>query len=731
MKNNNFARDTLEEDSLFLWYRIKHVLGKGGFGITYLATDVNLDREVAIKEYLPSEMASRGENNQVHAEPSYFNEYEDGLKRFIREARTIAKFDHPNVVKVLNVFEENGTAYMVMAYERGKDLKELLRSTKTLVEDQLLEIIIPILEGLELVHNAGFIHRDIKPGNIMIREDGSPVLIDFGSAHDTKKGTEQVTALVSPGFTPHEQYTGQADSQGPWTDIYSLGATLYRCISGRNPVDALTRGSALLKKQDDPLIPAVEIGADKYSHDLLVAVDHAMKFNEDHRPANISSWTSELLGTTTSRRHSSDIQQQVDARRKLTNSIGDTQEMEITDPSTFVFPEKKSTPLPLALVAGISFLFLSIAGFLFLNNSGDTSPAPSLQNNTAADLTPQVKTDVPVNLAETEDVADEGKLSDVGSIRTRENVPGQAFQDELTTGIMGPTMMVLPAGEFLIGSSKVEAGRNNNEGPQRKVTLDTPIAISQTEITVAQFRQFVDATGYITRAEKEPDVGCRIFDEGWRWEPGGSWKDPRYKQSDNHPVVCVSWDDAFAYIQWLSDESGQQYNLPSEAEWEYAARSGSSRSRYWEDDNGDACVNANVSDLSHATMHNLSQSPENIFVCEDGYTYSSPVATFNDNAFGIYDMLGNVWEWTADCWNDNYENLPSDGQPQLNGNCGNRVYRGGSWGNYPALIRAAKRGTDPRDFRYYNVGFRVSRMIEANYSSSLISQQYTHSRKRI
>ena len=718
---NDNTRETLEENSLFLWYRVKHVLGKGGFGITYLATDINLDREVAIKEYLPSEMAKRGENNHVTAEPSYANEYEAGLKRFIREARTIAKFDHPNVVKVLNVFEENGTAYMVMAYERGKDLKEILKTNKTLVEDQLLEIIVPILEGLELVHNAGFIHRDIKPGNIMIREDGNPVLIDFGSAHDTKKSTTQVTALVSPGFTPHEQYTGQPDAQGPWTDIYSLGATLYRCICGRNPVDALMRGSAIIKQKPDPMIPAVDIGEGKYSHYLLEAIDHALQFNEEKRPKNISEWTSELLGTSTSRRISSDIQQQANVRRKITHSIGDTQEMEITSDPITAPERKKKSLLPYGITA--SLIGLVLVATLFSQDKETqveenlpytSSLSPVLENEDAKKL-------VSIDISSTNPSSDSGSFVKHSRSTKISTEPGTMFNDELKAGVKGPSMVVVPAGEFMIGSTSEETGRNKNEGPQRNVQIDQAIAISQTEITVAQFKQFVNATGYVTTAEKEPEVGCRIFDNGWRWNAGSNWRKPNYDQSENHPVVCVSWDDAFAYIEWLSNDTGEQYNLPSEAEWEYAARSGSNNARFWEDQDSGACANANVSDLTRAVMNDLSRSSENIFVCEDGYAYSAPVATYNKNAFGIHDMLGNVWEWTADCWNDNYDDLSSNGLPRLHGNCGNRVYRGGSWGNFPALIRAAKRGTDPREFRYYNVGFRVSRILQSNYSSSLTS----------
>ncbi len=469
------------------------------------------------------------------------------------------------------------------------------------------------------------------------------------------------------------------------------------------------------------MVPAVEIGEGKYSQCLLEAIDHAMQFNEEKRPKNISAWTSELLGTSISRRLSSDIKQQADARRKITHSLGDTQEMDVNQDPITVPETKKKGLLPYGIAA--SLIGVVLVAILFSQND-ETVVEKSVSSVSAPNSV--LENDNPEQVVSLGDSSTE-PTSDLDSVEndllsaTISTKPGTMFSDELKAGMKGPSMIVVPAGEFMIGSAPEETGRNKNEGPQRNVQFDQAIAISQTEITVAQFKQFVNATDYVTTAENEPEVGCRIFDDGWRWEPGRNWKDPNYDQSENHPVVCVSWDDAFAYIEWLSDDTGEQYNLPSEAEWEYAARSGSSSARFWEGQNAGACAHANVSDLTRAVMNDLSRSSENIFVCEDGYAYSAPVATYNENAFGFHDMLGNVWEWTADCWNDNYDGLPVNGQPRLQGNCGNRVYRGGSWGNFPALIRAAKRGTDPREFRYYNVGFRVSRVLQTNYSSSLSS----------
>jgi serine/threonine protein kinase len=276
------------------WYEIRAVVGQGGFGITYLARDTNLDHLVAIKEYLPPNLAVRSGESTVHpVSEGRSSIFDWGLERFVREARTLAKFKHPNIVTVFSVFEANGTAYMVMEYERGVNLEQAIEAGLELGEAELLGIVHPLLDGLELVHGGGFIHRDIKPENILLRKDGSPVLLDFGSARESLFGeSPTLTTLVTPGFAPFEQYQDDRHSakQGPWSDIYSLGATLYRVISGEGPVDALTRVNSRLDNTPDPLRPAREVGADRFSEQFLHAVDTALSFDVQDRPQSVAEW---------------------------------------------------------------------------------------------------------------------------------------------------------------------------------------------------------------------------------------------------------------------------------------------------------------------------------------------------------------------------------------------------------------------------------------------------------
>ena len=293
-KNNHL--NALKPGFELHWYGFREILGQGGFGITYIAYDRNLAHEVAIKEYMPVDLAARAaDDSVVPISPEHEDRYAWGLERFIEEARTLAQFEHPNIVRVRNVFKTNNTAYMVMDYELGESLQEILSRRKVLEEEDIQTVIFPIVDGMKLVHAHGFIHRDIKPANIFIRMDGDPVLLDFGSARQAlEKGKNSMTSLFSKGYAPIEQYSTNEDEQGPWTDIYAFGATMYRSIAGIPPTDAIDRSTSISIRTIDSYVSAVEIGEGKYSESLLKAIDHAMKFKVDDRPQSITEWLSEF-----------------------------------------------------------------------------------------------------------------------------------------------------------------------------------------------------------------------------------------------------------------------------------------------------------------------------------------------------------------------------------------------------------------------------------------------------
>lgn len=274
-------------------YRIERVLGAGGFGITYLADELALERRVTIKEYFPSDFAARA--NQRDASPrsqGCAGDYRWGLERFIEEAQTLARFNHPHIVRVYRYFQANNTAYMVLHFEEGQSLKGWLKGLGRAPRQRELDRILdPLLEALELIHAADFLHRDIAPDNIIIRKDGAPVLIDFGSARgEIAAHSKTVSALVKPGYSPYEQYAETSRQQGPWTDIYALAATLYHAVTGRRPPDAPSR------MLNDEYVPARDAALGAYRGRFLCAIDSALALNVEARPRSIAAWRTELLG---------------------------------------------------------------------------------------------------------------------------------------------------------------------------------------------------------------------------------------------------------------------------------------------------------------------------------------------------------------------------------------------------------------------------------------------------
>ena len=277
----------LPEDYSLNEYRIARVLGGGGFGVTYLAHDTNLDCRVAIKEYLPRDLAVRDADFTVRPRVTDdAKSFDWGLQRFLLESRALASFHHAGIVRVLRYFRANQTAYMVMEYETGEPLNRWLVGRLPLDRPTLLRIVRPLLDGLEAVHGAGFLHRDVKPGNIYMRADGSPVLLDFGSARRIEIDAldHNLTAVVTPGFAPVEQYHRHG-KQGPWTDLYALAGVMYWMVTGRLPVEALAR------VREDNMPAAARIGnAAVFGSGLLNAIDWALKPDESARPRDVATF---------------------------------------------------------------------------------------------------------------------------------------------------------------------------------------------------------------------------------------------------------------------------------------------------------------------------------------------------------------------------------------------------------------------------------------------------------
>ena len=360
-------------------YRIERVLGAGGFGVTYLAHEIAINRKVAIKEYLPSGIAARGRDDvSVHPlSESDRENFQWGLERFRKEAQTLVTFRHNNIVTVYRYFEANGTAFLVMAYEDGESLAKILERAGTLTEEEINDIIVPLLAGLEHVHSVGFLHRDIKPGNIYIRRDGSPVLLDFGAARQALGGRSQsLTSIVSAGYAPFEQYTTRGN-QGPWTDIYAFGGVLYRATVGDRPPDSPDR------IRDDPYVPAVQAAAGKYSETLLTAIDAALQVDEANRPQSVAEWRTLFEGgqlparaAQPGRREEGTLRPgqgasaQLPTGRPIPKQAGPTAPTGPTAPP----PKPRRGMLAAAVIAG-GILLLGVAGagaYFFLDSQGET-----------------------------------------------------------------------------------------------------------------------------------------------------------------------------------------------------------------------------------------------------------------------------------------------------------------------------------------------------------------------
>jgi len=263
-----------------------------------------------------------------------------------------------------------------------------------------------------------------------------------------------------------------------------------------------------------------------------------------------------------------------------------------------------------------------------------------------------------------------------------------------------PALTVLPAGRFTQGSELPSSGAF--EKPAHAVVISHVFAMSSNEVTLAEFRYFAAAT-------HRELTGCTIYDGHWSFDAAASWQAPGFPQIDTHPVTCVSWEDATAYAAWISTKAAHEYRLPTASEWEYAARAGSEAGEPWGADPGAACTVANVADQAAAQRY----PGWSAFPCNDRYVNTAPVGSFRTNAFGINDLLGNVFEWVQDCWHDDYREAPTDGRARLDGPCEERESRGGSWFTSPQFVSVSYRNRFVSSYRSSAVGFRLVRDVES------------------
>lgn len=640
MSSTQFT-DALPTGSKILWFEIQKVLGKGGFGITYLGRDANQDQLVAIKEYLPSSFASRTEDRQVQPNsPSCKDKFEWGLQRFLKEAQTLARFRHSAIVRVVSFFRDSNTAYMVMEYVEGEGLDVLLKREKTLVEDEILKILPPLLDGLEVLHNANFIHRDIKPPNILIRHDGTPVIIDFGSARQSIG--DDMTSLLSLGYSPFEQYDSSGERQGPWSDIYAMGGVLYRCLSGRKPADAAMRIAARLRNDQDPMKSAVETGKGQYNPTFLAAIDKALQVLETDRPQSIGEWRKQL-----------GIAPLVSALVKVNKVINKPLD-EVTTDNTQGVKRKKSS--------WRSFI-ASINEF-----STQSLPQPASSSSEAVNPVASAQHKVPGTVPDKgqggESVEDEAILKKTPAIVAKVVAPAVSPASSppkiLLEGLTKAEFVKISAGKFQMGSDPGEKGRKEDEGPVHPVVLDE-FWLGRTLVTWQTWKRVM---GDYPKGVFDPELAL-------------------------HPVERVSWNMVQKFIERLNKyaKGAKLFRLPTEAEWEYAARAGT-QSVYF--------FSGGIDVLG-----------EYAWIKTNSEEQTHPVATKKPNPWGLYDMLGNVWEWTADGYVAEFYQSSCEKNPRGPDELERKCLRGGCWRSVTRECRCANRMQVSGKLVSDMVGFRL------------------------
>ncbi len=626
-------------------YEVLEVVGKGAFGTVLKAFDNKLQRVVAIKVMAP-ELAVTS----------------PARKRFLREAQASAAIRHEHVVNVFSV-EEKPLPYLVMEYIPGLTLQQRLDELGPLDVAGVLHLGQQIAEGLAAAHAMDLIHRDIKPGNILLDTSlhGRVKITDFGLARaaDDASLTQSGIIAGTPMYMAPEQVQGHKLDQR--ADLFSLGSVLYQMVSGRPPFRASSTVAVLKRVVDDTPRPIREIIPEtpQWLCDIIAKL-HAKDPNERFQSA----------------REVADLLAACEAKLK---SQGEVQTLlsGISPKPAVPIGRSHWMAAALLLLPVITLLLTETIGITHVLRNRKTSPAPAKAGIHPA---PRDARQEPPPLAVAPfDAAQAQKHQEAWAAYL-------AVQVE-STNSLDMKLVLIPPGRFLMGTPDDEPGRKLEEGPRHEVEITKPFLLGAHEVTVGQFATFVEATNFVTETEKLG--GALLWDVAeakHKRVATMNWKNPGYEQTDNHPVVCVTWNDAQAFSQWLGDKEGRAYTLPTEAQWEYACRAGTTTAYSFGDQEQDLDAHGWYYPNSEEMSHAVGQKPA--------------------NAWKLYDLHGNVWEWTADYLQTDYYGSSPRIDP-AGALFGPRAMRGGSHVDGVVELRSGNRCWLPQDLGNNAVGFRV------------------------
>lgn len=663
-------------------YEIVSELGRGAMGIVYKGYDPVISRYAAIKTL---------SNDGVNAEDC------DLASRFKVEAQAVGRLNHPGIVGIYEYGEEGDHCFIAMEFVDGCTLSELIDDQVRLSVDETIDLVCKVLDALQFAHSNGVIHRDIKPSNIMRSKTGDIKITDFGIARiDSSSLTRAGMIIGTPGYMSPEQLMGQTiDTR---SDIFSCAVMLYELLTGEKAFSGSNYSATVYKVVHTDLVPA-----SKLCPDVPVEMDDILNKglakSRDNRYQSADQFAAALrdlsqrkyVSSVTSKDQLDDGTKidQVDTQLVQTDMVEKT---EIYHPGTEMDGTRR---IPNADVQNSNrvtskLMWSSLALVVIIGITIGAYQLLEISNTEKIKVEDKASDTVAVP----DDATAKPDSTNVIPVAESKNIAGRTIKDCDAC----PELVVVPPGNFLQGSALDDSVREAAESPQHDVAIDYFFAVAKYETTLAEFEQFVSDSGYVSK-------GCTVYDGEWKDGEGSNWASPGFTQTPGEPVACVSWADAKKYVEWLSGKTGQRYRLLTSSEWEYVAREGTQTNRDWGRASDETCAQTNVADLSASSKY-----PDwKVHDCNDGYIYTSPVTTLKENALGVAGLMGNVFEWVEDCWNENYQGAPDDGSAWVEGECGSRILRGGSWYSQPRYVRPAFQNHFDSDHRASTFGFRVAR----------------------